>query len=1264
MVLNSSPAQSLSLCYCYAHEDAALLDELDKHLAKGANSIRSNRDISEGDDWRSGMDGRLDTANLLLLLVSEHLIDSGYCDSIEMQEALKRYEAGKMIILPVILRPVDWEKTALRSLQTFPHDGQPILNGDDVDEAFERVATEVDTIAEGLWGSSPTLTALPIVAITHATKSDQTRADQTPETSSPNASALSTTPLSKPNQTEEPETSSPNISDIATISLSKPAHIEKPKTSSPDASDIATTPLPKRPQAKKPEVSSSDVPTIDTTPLTKPTQVEGPEISLLDTSTVATVPFSGSAHTKESGTDSPHVSTIDTTRLPAHTKEPRPDLSDVSTIPFSKPAHMKEPGTDSPHISTIDTTRLPVLTRIEEPGTSLPDAATIPFPKLTQTKVRRETRNPYKGLRAFTTGDAGDFFGRAAFIDALALLIENMPAREKKGHPSSRLLAVIGPAGAGKSSAVMAGLLPSLREGGVFDSADWVYLDPIVPGEHPIKALAQTLLVHFPKKDLRSVRADLQDVAGLHLYSTRLIQQAGAESTHVVLVIDQFEELFTLTDDEVERRRFVNLLVNACTRQEGPLIVILTLRTDFIAHLAEYPGLAALARLHLASPSAPTRDELRAIITQPTSLPDVQVGFEDGLIDTLLADAQGLSEVLPHTQFTLSELFQKRAGDQLTLQAYREIGGVKGALAQRAEQTYRALPSHEHRLATYALFLNLVDLGTAEQGPTLVQMKRSDLNVSDNTQTRQIQESLDTFVEAGLIHQQDDEDTTVEISHEIVMKAWPRLAEWLNLAREDRLFQQTFTRDIAQWEQREQTKTRLYRGAQLKKAQSWARRHEPSVREAAFLQASTTRRSRLLVNTAVIALLLVAVLGAVGGYYTSHRPSPLLVANTSNSGTGSLRWSIDHAPTGSTITFDPSVRGTITLAGGSLVVGANKDLTIDGPGAGRLALRSGDTRSALVVPDGSTLTISGLSFQGSKQMSRSILSNNGVLTLNNSVVSGNSTSGAGGGISSSDGILTLNNSVVSGNTASGNGGGISFFNGTLTLNNSAIMKNTSSTGKGGGLYMLSGILTMRNSTIASNSSTAGGGIYSSNNTLNITNDTIGDNSARDNGGGIFTYNSTITLDKSTVFNNTSVNSGGGIFINSADSPAAIHNYPVVLERSIVAGNHSNQNLDLSGTVVTRGYNLFQYFAGANFVDPQKLHITDKEVGEVNSLFIDGVLDKNGGTTLTHALLAGSPAIDAIPVSACDLKTASTDQRGVKRPQGKACDIGAYEYQAH
>jgi hypothetical protein len=673
-----------------------------------------------------------------------------------------------------------------------------------------------------------------------------------------------------------------------------------------------------------------------------------------------------------------------------------------------------------------------------------------------QTSTTRGARNPYKGLRAFTSDDADDFFGRTAFVDELALLIENMPTRERKGDPGSRLLAVIGPPKSGKSSAVMAGLIPLLQAGGVFDSEDWVYLNPLVPGEHPVQSLAQALQTSMPEKILQAIRADLQDVAELNLYSIDLLKRAGADSTRVVLVIDQFEELFTLTSNEAERRQFINLLVHACTLRGGPLIAILTLQTDFVPRLAEYPDLAALVQQHQATPPLPTQDDLRAMIVQPAREPDVSVSFEDGLVDILLSDAQGLPEVLPKLQLTLFELFERRTGDQLTLQAYEELGGVKEA-QERAPR------------------------------PTS---------------------------------------------------------------------------------------------------------NEP---EPIPLQSRAPRRSRrVLLTLAIVVLLLAALLSGVGSYYVNRQPSPLLVTNLNNSGIGSLRWCLDNAPPGSTITFDPHVKGTLTLTGGSLTMKGNKELTLNGPGADRLTLRTSDARPVLVVPAGSTLTISNLSFQGGKQAKQSVLANSGALTLNHSTISGNSSSGDGGGITSTAGSLTLNYSLISGNSVENSGGGIFSYNSKLTLDHSTIMKNAASTGNGGGIYFFNGTLIMRNSTIARNTSEAGGGIYSYNNTLSLLNDTIADNSATISGGGILSYSSMLTLDKSTVFHNTGRVSGGGISTNIPDSPADTRNHPILLQRSIIASNQSDRGADIFGTVTTGGYNQLGHFAGANFLDPQKLHSTDKE----------------------------------------------------------------------
>ncbi len=204
-----------------------------------------------------------------------------------------------------------------------------------------------------------------------------------------------------------------------------------------------------------------------------------------------------------------------------------------------------------------------------------------------------EPRNPYKGLRAFTGEDAHDFFGRDTLINELATTLEGALAAEEKHQQCARLLAVVGPSGSGKSSVVMAGLLPRLREGRLPGSEQWVYLDPIVPGTRPIEALTLALSEYLPDKSLKAIREDLEDDAarGLHLLATKLAKRPG---TKVVLLVDQFEELFTQTPSEDERRHFLDLLVTATTEPHGPVIVLVTLRADFYDRPMRYPLLHQL----------------------------------------------------------------------------------------------------------------------------------------------------------------------------------------------------------------------------------------------------------------------------------------------------------------------------------------------------------------------------------------------------------------------------------------------------------------------------------------------------------------------------------------------------------------------------------------------------------------------------------------------------------------------------------------------
>jgi len=879
-----------------------------------------------------------------------------------------------------------------------------------------------------------------------------------------------------------------------------------------------------------------------------------------------------------------------------------------------------------------------------------------------------ESRNPYKGLQAFRREDAQDFFGRESLIDKLTASLETSLLVDKQGSQNARILAVVGPSGSGKSSVVMAGLLPRLQAGGLPGSEKWIYLDPIVPGLHPVESLALAFAEKLPHRSLHTIRDDLEDESaeGLHLHAAVL---AGRQGTKVMLVVDQFEELFTLTTSEEERQHFLALLLNAVTAARGPVVMILTLRADFFDRPMYYSELGQLIEEHHALVFAMDINALRAVIEQPAALPEVQLAFEDDLVGDLLFEMQGQSSALPLLQFTLDLLYQRRSGHTLTLRAYHEIGGVKGALVKHAEAIYAALPSEEHRRLARALFVRLIDPGMTHQDTVRRRAALTEFVLDDHTRTRLLRETIDTFMAARLL----TTDTraglaTVEVSHEALIREWPRLSDWLQVAHEDIRLQQALREDAAGWEQHGKPTDRLYRGSQLKEAQAWARHNLPSKREAIFLQAGAAQHLRSLLYAMLIVLLLLSTT-SVAGWFLLHQPQPpdpTRVTTLADSGPGSLRWAIENAPTGSTITFAPRLRGTILLTGGDLEF--VKNLTLRGPGADVLAISGGERGYIVHVTHDVSVSITDLAFRDSKitGYSPSFITNEGKLSLSKSMVSGNSTTSnilsvspfflfGGGGIYNS-GTLTMTGSTVSGNTArDGSGGGIYNF-GILTMTGSTVSGNTARD-SGGGINN-SGTLTMTGSTVSGNTARDGGGINNLG-LIDLTNTTVANNTAEfGSGGGIENFGNQAMLIFCTIYGNWSTGGGGIAIENGLSRNQAVHG-SIQITNSIVAGNSSAMSYDITGPFFSGGYNLI----GAIFVaDRDHKHSTDLFGMTLAEVRIDTQLRNNGGHTQTQALFKGSPARDKIPLDACSVDRITTDQRGVQRPDDHeaACDIGAYE----
>ena len=534
-------------------------------------------------------------------------------------------------------------------------------------------------------------------------------------------------------------------------------------------------------------------------------------------------------------------------------------------------------------------------------------------------------------------------------------------------------------------------------------------------------------------------------------------------------------------------------MVTAAAEPRGALLVILTLRADFYDRPFGYPALGRLIQRHQCPVPLMDMHELRAAVRQPAALPDVQMSFEGSLIGDLLYEVQGQAGALPLLEFTLDQLFQRRSGSQLTLAAYRDIGGVKGALARHAEETYAGLPSEKHRVLARALFLRLIDPGYAEQDTTRRHAPLDELTLEAPEANERLQQVTAYFLAARLLTSSEVAGVaTAEVSHEALIREWPRLSDWLWEAREDVRLQQALSENVAEWEQREQPRDRLYRGSQLKEARAWAKRNPPSKQEAVFLRASAARqrRSRLMILTIVLLILLLSIPTGLLIQQSVQQFLPQSVTTLKDNVPGSMRQVILAAKPGSTITFDASLgSGTILLTSGDVLI--SKNLIIRGPDTGILSI-SGTHGIHVVL--GAIVTISNLTFKDSELSSKPIITNDGMLTLVNSTASGNtvrldhnSDSYNGFIVNHKGGILTLMNSTVFGNTGvqptTFNGGGPKIGN----------IPGSGGGGKGiSGIYNNGGTLTLTSSTVSANKGCDGIG-NDNNGTLRLSNSIVSDN---------------------------------------------------------------------------------------------------------------------------------------------------------------------------
>jgi WD40 repeat protein/serine/threonine protein kinase len=489
--------------------------------------------------------------------------------------------------------------------------------------------------------------------------------------------------------------------------------------------------------------------------------------------------------------------------------------------------------------------------------------------------------NPYKGLRAFQEADAPDFFGRAAFTERLL----SRMADDRNGE---HFLAIVGPSGSGKSSIVRAGLIPALRRGGLPNSERWLITD-MLPGTHPFEELEAALL-RVSVNPLPGLIDQLtEDRRGLVRAAKRILP--ADQDVALVLVIDQFEELFTLADSNSIRNDFIDSLLSAATDVRGRIWVILTLRADFYDRPLAYPHLGELmsSRSEIVLPLNAV--ELERAIVGPAER--VGLTLEPQVSSTIIRDMDDQPGALPLIQYALSELFERRSGNRLTLDAYRESGGIKGALARRADSLYDELDADGQQV-TRQLFLRLVMLGEGMED-TRRRVLQAELEGAltpgvegTGLRTRSLEDVVSAYTQYRLLTLDRDPLTrgpTLEVAHEALIRTWERLRNWIAESRDDLRIQRRLLAAAEEWNIAKRDRSFLASGARLTQFEALAAEGTIALNttEKAYVQASVEerkqqaiaersrqerealleRRSRTFLR-GLVAVLLIATLVAIG----------------------------------------------------------------------------------------------------------------------------------------------------------------------------------------------------------------------------------------------------------------------------------------------------------------------------------------------------------------------------------------------------------------
>jgi serine/threonine protein kinase/DNA-binding SARP family transcriptional activator/WD40 repeat protein len=392
--------------------------------------------------------------------------------------------------------------------------------------------------------------------------------------------------------------------------------------------------------------------------------------------------------------------------------------------------------------------------------------------------------NPYKGLRPFEFADSDDFFGRDRVVERLVARL---------GHPGAagRFVAVVGPSGIGKSSIVNAGLVPALRRGALPGSDSW-FITAMTPAQHPFEELADALAAVSTSHADEVLAAVTRNHQGVAITVPAILPDEGAQ---LLLIIDQFEELFTQADD-TEAERFLAALAAAVTDPHARLRAVVTLRADFFDRPLSSHEFGRLLRESTETVTAMSPAELEQAITRPAE--SQGVSLEPALVAEMIGDVVDRTGALPLLQYTLTELFERRSGNVIRLAEYVALGRVAGTLANRAEGLYNELPARIHD-AVRTLFLSLVSVG---EGATDTRRRMLQSQLREVAGAEATDAVLPAFGRHRLVSFDRDPVTrtpTVEVAHEALLTLWARLRRWIDESRDDLRLVHRLDTAAAEW---------------------------------------------------------------------------------------------------------------------------------------------------------------------------------------------------------------------------------------------------------------------------------------------------------------------------------------------------------------------------------------------------------------------------------------------------------------------------------